>query len=415
MESHYRATKKVVLQFFSMNSRAKNIMRPLYIWAFVEALIFWYAIEKILWSESGITAQQIIVLGIVAQSSQVFIEVPSSVIADRWSRRKSLIASSVFMLLCICVVLSARSFASFAFMSLLWAVYFSLQSGTVNAYIYDLLKEKGEEAQYRKALSRYASFQVFGLLVSSLGASLFVEAGNYLTPYLATIPPTLLAIGILWKMPEPALERSMLSQGTMASHIKSARNVIAAKRWLGFIFVALGCVIAGRFLWYEYYQLFSLERGMAPIVFGLLLAMIHIGNIVGSEFAHRTENPNRVLRASLALALSSTMLLMFVSAPLGIVACLAVCFVGSQAATIVLDESLQHETPSELRATTLSLASLLSRVIFAFGALVIILLDSRPSAIALVIFFIFLAIFTYLPSRHHLANKIKTDQEPGTT
>ena len=80
------------------------------------------------------------------------------------------------------------------------------------------------------------------------------------------------------------------------------------------------------------------------------------------------------------------------------------CFFGSQAVTIVLDENLQHETDSELRATTLSLMGLASRIVFGIGAMAIIIAGSTSEAIALTGFAIFLCVLLYLPIRNRLVS-----------
>jgi hypothetical protein len=162
--------------------------------------------------------------------------------------------------------------------------------------------------------------------------------------------------------------RTEQSTGTAYHHVRSAVRNVSRKKWIAAIFVALACVTAGRFVWYEYYQLFALKQHVAPVLFGLMLALIHVGNIFGSEFAHRVKNPNRVLSVSIGALLAGTAALVFVSGSFAIMLLLVVCFFGSQAVTIVLDENLQHETKSELRATTLSLASLVSRVFFGMAA-----------------------------------------------
>jgi len=385
-----------------MTEKAKKILRPLYYYAFIEALIFWYAIEKLLWDSSGVTTEQIVILGIIAQSSQILIEVPSSIIADRWGRRKTLIASSSFMLTAIVIVLAVQSLYSFLIMSLVWAFYFAFQSGTTNAYIYDLLKEQNEESQYRKAASRFSTFQLSGLLISSLGASILIKFGDFLTPYWITLVPTMVAIGLLISMKDPPVERTEESMGNALSHIKNAIRNVAAKRWLRLIFIALAFVTAGRFIWFEYYQLFALKREVAAVLFGLMLALIHIGNIAGSEFAHRVKSPNRVLISAFSAMVLSTLALAFVSNSVVIILFLIMCFFGSQASSIVLDESLQHETKSELRATTLSLANLFSRIFFGIGAIVIIILDASPGAISLVTLSLFLCVIIYTPVRERL-------------
>ena len=387
-----------------MNQNAKNILRPLYVWAFIEALIFWYAIEKLLWSSAGITFEQIVVLGVIAQSSQVLIEVPSSIIADRWSRRKTLMISSVFMLVAIVIVLSVQSFLSFAIMSLMWAFYYAFQSGTINAYIYDLLKEKNEQSQYRKAVSRYATFQLSGLLVSSIGASILVKVGNYFTPYWVTIIPSVSAIIILWRMHEPIMEKTEQSMGTAIHHVSSAARNVLAKKWIIIVFVSLALAMGGRFIWYEYYQLYSIDQLVPAVLFGFMLAMIHVGNILGAEFAHRVKNPNTVMMLSLGLLFVSNLSLLLVNWSFAIIIFLTMCFFGSQAVTIVLDENLQHETDSELRATTLSLMGLASRIVFGIGALAIIIAGSTSESIALTAFAVFVCVLLYIPISKRLVS-----------
>ncbi|MBP7767341.1 MFS transporter [Candidatus Saccharibacteria bacterium] len=385
-----------------MNEKSKKILRPLYVFAFVEALIFWYATEKLLWNSRGITAEQIILLGIIAQSSQVLIEVPSSILADRWSRRKTLMLSSVFMLISILIVLSSQTFTSFAIMALAWALYFSFQSGTINAYIFDLLKEKGEESQYRKALSRFATLQLSGAILASLAASPLVEIGSFLTPYQLTLVPTIVAILLLWKMHDPPIERTKQSTGKVHNHVKAAIKNINKKSWLRLVFVSLAFITAGRFIWYEYYQLYALNREITALLFGAILALILIGNILGSEFAHRVRRPSIIMATSFIMMIASSISLAFVSSTPVVIFLLMVCFFGSQASSIVLDESLQHETDSELRATTLSLMGLMSRIIFGIGALVIINFNATPEAIALVSTVIFLGITICWPAAKNI-------------
>lgn len=310
------------------------------------------------------------------------------------------------MLVAIVIALAVQSFLSFAIMSLVWACYFSFQSGTCNAYIYDLLKEKGEHRQYRKAISRYNTYQLLGLLISSLLAGVLVAMGNYLTPYWVTLIPTVIAIGILLRMHDPAVERTEQSMGTAVHHVRSAIHNVIAKKWLCIIFVALALVAAGQFIWYEYYQLYALKKEVATGLFGLMLALIHIGNIAGAELAHRLKSPHKILLISLGVTVASTLGLAFASGPAMIIFFLVTCFFGSQASSIVFDENLQHETASELRATTLSLMGLVSRIFFGVMAGVIILFHVTPLIIALTTSVAFLGAFMYMPIRKRLASPV---------
>jgi MFS transporter len=223
-----------------------------------------------------------------------------------------------------------------------------------------------------------------------------------LTPYWVTLIPTTIAILLLWRMHDPKVERTAESLGTISHHVRSAVRNITSKKWLGVIFIALAFVTAGRFIWYEYYQLYAIEQYVLPVLFGILLALIHVGNLLGAEIAHRVKSPTSVLAISFACMAVSTASLAVVSGSLAIIIFLVICFVGSQACSILFDESLQHQTSSELRATTLSLAGLASRVIFGISAAAIIFFDSTPKAIAFVTLVVFFGIAVCVPVCNHL-------------
>lgn len=206
----------------------------------------------------------------------------------------------------------------------------------------------------------------------------------------------------MWRMEEPKHARTEQSLGTVFNHVRSAAKNILHKRWIVVIFLALAFITAGRFVWYEYYQLYALNQNVAPVLFGVMLALIHIGNILGSEFAHRIKNPNRVMLTAIAILVLTSLGLAFVSTSFMIIALLTICFFGSQAGTIILDENLQHETDSELRATTLSLAGLVSRIIFGIAAVIIILYQVTPQAISIAALATFLCVFIYFPVRKRL-------------
>lgn len=204
------------------------------------------------------------------------------------------------------------------------------------------------------------------------------------------------------RMHEPPMKRTEQSSGTALNHARSAYRNIISKNWLWLIFIALSYITAARFIWFEYSQVFALGHYIAPALFGIILASIHIGCMLGSEFGHRIKSPHRVMLLSFIVIVLSGLGLIFTSSPTVIILLLVISFFGSQSSSIVLDENLQHETQSELRATTLSLAGLVSRVIFGISALVIIGLNATPEAIAIVSLITFLGVLIYIPARKHL-------------
>src|SRR3990167_2332421 len=117
----------------------KSIRLNLNLLAATRGIVFWYAIEKLFELEIGITTQQIVLMGILAQGSRMIFEIPSSILADRWSRRNVLIASNIAMIICSLVLGISSNFTEYLVGSIFWGLSYALSSGTYEAYTYDLL------------------------------------------------------------------------------------------------------------------------------------------------------------------------------------------------------------------------------------------------------------------------------------
>src|ERR671919_1920748 len=68
---------------------------PLYLASFLGGLALWVPIEKLFMTEIGFTSATVGVMAAVYAVVVPILEVPSGVLADRWSRRGVLILASV--------------------------------------------------------------------------------------------------------------------------------------------------------------------------------------------------------------------------------------------------------------------------------------------------------------------------------
>lgn len=103
-------------------------------------------------------------------------EIPSSIIADKFSRKKVVMVACVIFLLCNGVFLFSQSQATFILHMILAGIGVALFSGTVEALLYDELKAIGKEEKYQKAIGFY---QI--ALSLALSTSLFL--GSFLVKY----------------------------------------------------------------------------------------------------------------------------------------------------------------------------------------------------------------------------------------
>ena len=135
------------------------------------------------------------------------LEVPSGILADRWSRRW-------VMVLAIGVVdqLTGRRLSnnviSYVVAAMILGIYFALSSGTVDSVVYDtVLEETGSSELYEKWIGRVRAVEAAALVISALAGGVLAEYTSARFTYFATLPLVGLAIiGFVW-FDEPQLHK----------------------------------------------------------------------------------------------------------------------------------------------------------------------------------------------------------------
>lgn len=74
-------------------------LAPLFIAKFLLCFVFWYSIEKLFMYSIGFNDASIGLMAAIYAVMSVLMEVPSGVLADRWSRKGVMILSALSMLL----------------------------------------------------------------------------------------------------------------------------------------------------------------------------------------------------------------------------------------------------------------------------------------------------------------------------
>lgn len=149
----------------------------------------------------GISYGQLAVIDSVWWGGLVLFEIPTGYLGDRIGRRKSLIVSSVLTTVSLAAMVFAQSFAHFVMIFGFWAVAMTFRSGTGDAWLYDVLKDRMSEDEFARVRGRGNSI---ALVVSGASA----PVGGYLAgfameyAYAASAVMTLLSIPVLLSFPK---------------------------------------------------------------------------------------------------------------------------------------------------------------------------------------------------------------------
>ncbi|MDN5917380.1 MAG: MFS transporter, partial [Pseudonocardia sp.] len=139
--------------------------------------IFW--LYALLFADSGLSVVEISALFAIWSSVGIVAEVPSGALADRWSRRGSLVASGSVIGAGFAIWTVLPTFAGFTAGFVLWGLGAALASGALEALLYDGLDAVGETESYPRVNGALNAIAQLAQIPAGLAAGALYELGGY--------------------------------------------------------------------------------------------------------------------------------------------------------------------------------------------------------------------------------------------
>jgi predicted MFS family arabinose efflux permease len=182
---------------------------PLHIAVALQGFMLWVPVEKLFMSEIGFDPAAVGVMAAAYAAVVPVVEVPSGILADRWSRRGVLVVSGLALALCALLGGLSDDVPTYIVSALVLGVYFAMYSGTMDSIVYDtVLEETGGSEGFERTIGRVRVIESVALVASSLlGGWIAGFAGTRLT-YLLTVPVAALSVLAYLRFREPQLHKS---------------------------------------------------------------------------------------------------------------------------------------------------------------------------------------------------------------
>jgi MFS family permease len=136
-------------------------------------------------------------------------EVPSGILADRWSRRGVLIVASIALALCALIGGLSTDVPSYILSALIHGVFFAMHSGTLDAIVYDtVLEELGDSDTFEQRLGRVRLTESIALVSGALVGGWVAGLTSTRLTYFLTIPFAVLSVLAYLRFSEPRLHKS---------------------------------------------------------------------------------------------------------------------------------------------------------------------------------------------------------------
>jgi MFS family permease len=171
---------------------------PLQIGIGLQGLILWVPIEKLFMTQIGFDAASVGVMAAAYAAVVPLLEVPSGILADRWSRRWILILGCVALMISSLIGGLSYNVIAYVIAAMVLGIYFAFSSGTVDSIVYDtVLEETGSNELYETSIGRIRAVESAGFVLSSL-------VGGVLAQYTSTRSSPI-APGVVLSIFRPAM------------------------------------------------------------------------------------------------------------------------------------------------------------------------------------------------------------------
>jgi len=183
-------------------------LRPLQAGAGLQGFMLWVPVEKLFQTQIGFDAAAIAVMAAAYAAVVPLLEVPSGILADRWSRTGILIISSAAAAASALIGGLSHSVVTYIVAALVLGVYFAMNSGTVDSVVYDtVIEETGSADVYERWIGRVRIVESAAFTASALAGGLLAGATSPRLTYFLTIPFVLASIVAFIRFREPQLHR----------------------------------------------------------------------------------------------------------------------------------------------------------------------------------------------------------------
>ncbi|HTK97045.1 MAG TPA: MFS transporter [Pseudomonadales bacterium] len=336
----------------------RHIAARWYAFGYLREVVLIYPVYAIMMGANGIAPLELSVLFIVWSGSALVFEVPSGVLADRYSRKRLLAASGLVKGSVFVVWWFAPNFWGYLSGFIVWGFGSSLVSGTSESFLFDTLKQRGQTDAFARIYGRGLMANSLGVATALAGGGYAARAGYALPLVASALMPMAASLIVALTFVEPP-RSAALSQprftGTLAAGLKEVRG----NRTMLRIVAMFATLVTAYGVLDEYVGPFLIEtREFSLGAIGVIYASLYAMRTLGMEAAHRL--PPRSLRAT-AVVLAVGTLALAASTLVGgiaIAVAIGVYFALSAASEVLLQTQLQHEIEGSARATVTSLAKM---------------------------------------------------------
>ncbi|MFH0701018.1 MAG: MFS transporter [Candidatus Woesearchaeota archaeon] len=251
-----------------INSKLSSNLWKYYLFTSLAKFSFYTPIIQLFYLANNITIFKIAILGMVWSITRLILEIPSSILADRWGRKKTILLSFLFAVFQIITLIIVTEYWGFLIASVCSAASFAFFSGTDIAFFYDNLKVLKREKEFDKLWARQEIYQQIPLIIAFVSSGFLFNLYPTL-PFQLSLIFLLASVIVIITLKEPSYHQP-IGEKSIFFHFKQSTNFIFNNSSLKSLLIFTIIFSIGSDLSYGYGQIYLKQLSLPLVLFGIV-------------------------------------------------------------------------------------------------------------------------------------------------
>ena len=337
-----------------------SFLSKIYSFKFFDDLVFIYPLYAVMFIDYGLSGLQISIILAVWSITAFILEVPSGVIADKYSRKHILFFAQIARIIGYTCWLVFPNFYGFLIGFIFWGIKSAFTSGTFEALVFDELKQANKDSEYTKVIGRAKSLAFVAILLASLGGSIAIHFGYSFVLAISLISLVISSMSIIVlpkaKRFESTHEKEYFSR-MKQGFSDSVKNPLIFKL---IIFISIALALGGAID--EYWSIFGEQVGLAKYAIAIFIGASSAIQAIASAIAYKFSNfSNRTFY--IVFVLNGVLLLTasLIFKPATVLLLLVFSFI-FKIIDVVFEGKIQNVIPTAQRATISSVKGFFTEI-----------------------------------------------------
>ncbi len=225
-----------------------------------------YAVVQLFYLSRGLNASEVIYLSLIWSATTLLGDLPSSIVADRFGRKKTIILGIFLTAISTIILFFAEGFWQIIPVHIIGALGVSFFSGADQALLYDSVKELGQEKSINRIAGKYfSSASLPKIVVPLLGSYIAMNLlpKEFLILIVIDFVGMVIALIISLFLTEPKIKHKLQ---TNSEYLKVGINLIMKDKILLKLALNKILVLQAAFVYWRIYQI-VLQNAHMPIIY----------------------------------------------------------------------------------------------------------------------------------------------------